>query len=77
MKPLEIDGVTIIIDAEPDRCADCGSAGPALVTFARLDGAGSVALCGVCARTVLPSPVRAESVPASRAGRKRTRQAGG
>lgn len=75
---LVVDGVRVVIGGvEPERCADCSSPGPVLVRFARLDGGGSVALCGACTRDVLPEPERQAEAPARRPGRKRTRQAGG
>lgn len=75
MKPLELDGVTIVTSTP--ACDNCGKAAVALVTFARLDGAGLVTLCGRCASDLLPAAPQAEAAPARRPGRKRTRQAGG
>lgn len=60
-------------------CDDCGQRSPVLVGFVPLDGhrGAPLTLCGPCARALLPAAAPAETAPARRPGRKRTRQAGG
>lgn len=76
MSALVIDGVTIITST-PSACDNCDKAAVALVTFAPLAPGGSpLTLCSRCTAGLLPASPPAETAPARRPSRKRTRQAG-
>lgn len=63
---LVIDGVSVYLDATPERCAACGSSPVVLVRFDRFAGGGEVTLCGTCALDLAPEPTRPADAPARR-----------